>query len=122
MSGAGEAVVGSVSDTSARGAAAGLTVSDAVGTLNLSCERGNVLSATRVTSNGVTLATSYIYDAAGRISLIAYPSGWTIAYTRDAMGRVNAVSAQAGGGPMPATVVSNVTYPRAAGSRGGAVE
>jgi RHS repeat-associated protein len=86
------------------------TVSDAAGTLNRSYdERGNVLGETRV-AGGVTLATTYTYDVASRVNSITYPSGWTIAYTRDSMGRVTAVSAQGTGGATPATVVSNVAY------------
>ena len=45
----------------------------------------------RLASNGsATLTTAYTYDAASRVSSITYPSGWTVAYTRDIMGRTTA--------------------------------
>ena len=70
------------------------TVTDAVGTLSRSYdERGNMLSETRV-NGAATLVTAYAYDAARRVISLTYPSGWTIAYTRDSMGRITALTAQ----------------------------
>ena len=85
-------------------------VTDAAGTLARSYdERGNMLSETRV--NGVaTLVTTYTYDAANRVASITYPSGWTAGYTRDAMGRTTAVTAQGAGGSASASVVSGAGY------------
>ena len=86
------------------------SVTDAVGSLSRTYdERGNLLTETRV-SNGTTLMTSYSYDAASRIASITYPSGWSVAYTRDAMGRVVSVSAQSPDGFTILPVVSSVTY------------
>jgi RHS repeat-associated protein len=86
------------------------TVTDAAGTLNRSYdERGNVLSETR-SSGGVTLVTRCMYDAAGRVASITYPSGWTVAYTRDTMGRPTAAAAQARGGSDPVPVLANAGY------------
>jgi YD repeat-containing protein len=90
-------------------------------------ERGNLVSAVR-SAGAVTLAIAYAYDAASRVAIITYPSGWSAAYTRDQMGRVTAIAAQPPGpalppagrlgrpalglGPPPANpaVVSAVTY------------
>ena len=86
------------------------TVRDAAGTLSRSFdEQGNLLSETR-TSGAATLVTSYSYDALNRIASITYPSGWTAAYSRDAMGRVTAVTAQPPDGSAPVPVVSGVAY------------
>jgi RHS repeat-associated protein len=86
------------------------TVTDAAGTLNRSYdERGNVVSETRV-NGAVTLVTSYTYDAASRVASITYPSGWTVAYTRDAMGRPTAVTTQPRDGSAPVPVLVNAGY------------
>ena len=85
------------------------TVTDAAGTLNRSYdERGNVVSETRV--NGTTtLRAAYGYDAVSRIANTTYPSGLTVAYVRDVMGRVTAVTVN-GPGIAAQTVVSNIGY------------
>jgi RHS repeat-associated protein len=86
------------------------SVTDAAGTLTRSYdERGNMLKETR-TNGAAKLATSYTYDAASRVASIAYPSGWTAAYTRDAMGRTTAVTAQAPGGAASVPVLTSAGY------------
>jgi RHS repeat-associated protein len=87
------------------------SLTDAAGTLSRSYdERGDILSETRGRGT-LTLATSYGYDSAQRIISIGYPSGWTAAYTRDIMGRITAVTAQApGAASKPTPVVSSVAY------------
>ena len=57
-----------------------------------------------------TLITTYTYDAANRVASITYPSGWTAAYTRDAMGRATAVTAQAPGGGASVPVLASAGY------------
>jgi len=86
------------------------SVMDAAGALSRSYdERGNVLSESRV-RNGVTLNTSYAYDAASRIASITYPSGWMVAYVRDAMGRTTSVTAKPPGPANTMTVLSQIGY------------
>jgi RHS repeat-associated protein len=83
---------------------------DAAGTLSrVYDERGNLLSQTRVNS-GVTLVTTYTYDAASRVASISYPSGWTVAYTRDAMGRTTGLALQSSDGSTSLPVLTNVAY------------
>src|SRR5262249_41226243 len=78
------------------------TVTDAVGTVSYIYDgRGNVLRETR-TYRSKTLVTSYTYDAANWVASITYPSGLTVAYSRDAMGRVTAMTAHP-----PAPVIPN---------------
>ncbi len=64
------------------------------------------------TMNGVNYAFGYAYDAAGRLAGLAYPSGRTVAYGFDAVGRINQVSTTAppaaGGGAQ--IVASNIVY------------
>lgn len=98
-------------DESGHGSGVGrlTTLKDAAGTLSFSYdERGNRLSAARVTGSA-TFTTSYAYDKASRVSAITYPSKTSVAYTRDKMGRITQISAQAAGGSAQ-TVVSSVTY------------
>ncbi|MGB7542462.1 MAG: hypothetical protein WBM28_10650 [Burkholderiales bacterium] len=62
--------------------------------------------------NGVSYATAYSYDSAGRLTGMTYPSGRTIAYSFDALGRINQVtttSPPAAGGQTQ-VVVQNVQY------------
>ena len=68
-----------------------------------------MLSETRV-NGAATLVTAYSYDAANRLVSITYPSGWTVANTRDATGRTTAVTAQAPGGGASAPVVTSASY------------
>ncbi len=74
-------------------------------------QHGRTLSETR-TIGGVAYALAYSYDSSGRLSGMTYPSGRTIAYTFDALGRINQVSTT----PPPAVggatqiVASNVAY------------
>lgn len=85
------------------------SVTDPSGTLSRSYdERGNRLSETRAYANA-TLVTSYTYDAASRLASVTYPSRWSVAYTRDSMGRITGVTAQSPGGTSQ-TLVSSLTY------------
>jgi RHS repeat-associated protein len=85
------------------------SVADAAGTLSRSYDQlGNLLTDARTTSTA-TLTTAYAYDAANRIASITYPSGATVVYTRDTMGRVTSVSAQPSGGAST-LVASSIAY------------
>ena len=72
-------------------------------------ERGNLLAETR-TSGTTTLTTSYAYDAASRVLSITYPDTSVATYTRDAMGKITAVSDKPAGAGAPTTLASSVTY------------
>jgi len=71
-------------------------------------QKGRVTSETR-TVNGVAYLTGYSYDGAGRMSGMTYPSGRTIAYAFDAIGRISQVSTTPPGGPIQ-IVASNIAY------------
>ncbi len=72
-------------------------VTDAAGVLARRYdERGNLLAQARTAGAAGaarTTTTSYSYDAAGRVSGLVYPSGLSLGYARDALGRVTAISA-----------------------------
>ena len=86
-------------------------VTDAAGTLSFSYdERGNVLSEVRNITAKASLNTAYAYDAASRISSITYPSGWSVNYTRDNMGRIMAASATAPGATTPQPILAAIRY------------
>ena len=57
---------------------------------------------------GVTYTTRYEYDAAGRMAAMTYPSGRTVAYGLDGLGRVNRIETTGGGTTQ--VVVQDVTY------------
>jgi RHS repeat-associated protein len=85
------------------------SITDAAGTLSRSYdERGNIVSESRI-HGAVTLTTNYTYDLASRIKSIQYPSKWTVAYSRDSMGRISAVTATSPGGASH-PIVSGIGY------------
>jgi YD repeat-containing protein len=69
---------------------------------------GRVASETR-TIAGIAYVTSYSYDPSGRLSGLTYPSGRTVSYGFDALGRILSVSTVPPNGSAQ-TVVSNVAY------------
>jgi RHS repeat-associated protein len=74
------------------------SLTDAAGSLQrVYDERGNVVKETR-SRLGASLTTGYAYDAASRLAVIAYPSGWTASYARDQMGRITALGLGSPGG------------------------
>ncbi|UCH85529.1 MAG: RHS repeat protein, partial [Candidatus Latescibacterota bacterium] len=83
-------------------------MTDASGSTDFAYDiRGNLLSETR-TVGGVGYVTAYTYDNADRVLTVTYPSGTMIIYTRDALGRIEAISATSGG---PSQVLaSNIAY------------
>lgn len=86
-----------------------ISVTDAGGSLSRSFdERGDVVSETRTRANA-TLVTAYAYDAASRLASITYPSRWSVAYTRDSMGRVTGVTAKSPSGASQ-PIVSSLSY------------
>jgi YD repeat-containing protein len=61
------------------------------------------------TLSGVTYVMRYRYDAAGRLFGLTYPSGRTVDYSFDALGRISAVSTTASGGATQG-VASSIAY------------
>ncbi len=71
---------------------------------------GRVSKHTRVAA-GKSYETGYDYDSVGRLGTLTYPSGRTVKYSYDGMGRINEVrTAEAGKPEQPLTVVSGVQY------------
>ena len=71
-------------------------------------QHGRVTSETRTVA-GVAYVTAYQYDSAGRLSGMTYPSGRTVAYTFDALGRISQVSSTPPGGSAQ-MIANNVAY------------
>jgi YD repeat-containing protein len=69
---------------------------------------GRVTSESR-TLGGQAYVTAYSYDGFGRMDGMTYPSGRSVAYTFDALGRVSQVSTTKPG-DSPQVVVQSVTY------------
>ncbi|HTO47861.1 MAG TPA: RHS repeat-associated core domain-containing protein [Burkholderiales bacterium] len=69
--------------------------------------KGRVLSEAR-TISGATYTTSYAYDGAGRMTGMTYPSGRTLAYGLDGLGRVNRIETTGSGTTQ--VVVQDVVY------------
>ncbi len=74
-------------------------------------QKGRTTSETR-TIAGVAYALAYSYDSAGRMSGMTYPSGRTIAYGFDTLGRVSQVgtTAPASAGGATQIVASSIAY------------
>jgi YD repeat-containing protein len=71
-------------------------------------QHGRTTSETR-TINGVAYVLTYSYDSFGRPSGMTYPSGRTIAYGFDSLGRISQVSTTPSGGAEQ-VVASNIAY------------
>ena len=69
--------------------------------------RGRVLAETRTVA-GQQYVTAYTYDSAGRLSSLTYPSGRTLIYAYDALGRVNQIVTTRDA--QSQVVVQNVAY------------
>lgn len=83
-------------------------VVDESGTTTLAYDhKGNIISESRV-MGGATYLTSYTYDAADRLVGITYPTGRSVAYVRNALGRVTSVTTTKGA--VTQTVASNIQY------------
>ena len=70
-------------------------------------QRGRVTSETR-TVNAVDYVLAYAYDASGRLTGLTYPSGRTVTYGFDALGRVNQVTTTKDS--QAQVVIQNVQY------------
>lgn len=78
-------------------------------------QHGRVTSETRTISSS-SFVLSYQYDGSGRLSGLTYPSGRTVTYGFDALGRVNQVTTAKAG--QSNTVVQGVTYHPFGGVKG----
>ena len=59
---------------------------------------------------GRSLVTAYTYHPGGALASLTYPSGQTVLYAYDALGRVSQVSVQPPGGGAPIVLASHFTY------------
>src|SRR5262249_50010008 len=71
-------------------------------------QRGRITSDTS-TLNGGAYAAGYRYDSFGRLDRVTYPSGRTVDYSFDSVGRVNAVTTTPSGGTA-SNVATDITY------------
>jgi len=69
--------------------------------------RGRVLTETRTVA-GQQYVTAYTYDSAGRLSGVIYPSGRSLTYGFDALGRINQITTTQD--PQSQVVIQNVAY------------
>jgi YD repeat-containing protein len=65
---------------------------DATGTTNYGYDHHGRLITETEQAYGATYTTAYAYDAQGRLASITYPSGRTVNYTFDTMGRINQIA------------------------------
>jgi YD repeat-containing protein len=77
---------------------------------------GRVTSVTRTVA-GVQYALGYRYDSTGRLDQLTYPSGRTVNYSFDGLGRVSAVISTKLG-EQAKNVVTNITYHPFGGIKG----
>ncbi len=78
-------------------------------------QRGRVASETR-TIAGVAYTTGYRYDGYGRLDQLTHPSGRTVTYSFDALGRISGVTTTPAGGSAQ-TIASSITYQPFGGSK-----
>ncbi len=71
--------------------------------------RGNIVENTRVIG-GTTYITKYAYDVADQLVRITYPSGRIVHYSRDPLGRVNAISTQSSLKSGLVNIATAITY------------
>jgi len=83
-------------------------VSDPSGATGYSYDiHGRLVGETR-TLGGIAFTTSYLYDPAGRLAHVIYPSGRTVDYTLDALGRIRQIDTSYRSGTQ--SLVSAVAY------------
>jgi YD repeat-containing protein len=70
-------------------------------------QHGRVTSETR-TVNGISYVLAYQFDSSGRLTGLTYPSGRTVTYTLDALGRISQVTTTKDG--LTQVVAQNIQY------------
>ncbi|WP_161957150.1 DUF6531 domain-containing protein [Aestuariivirga litoralis] len=85
-------------------------ITDQSGSLSRSYDAlGRIVAERRVIA-GKSYVTRYGYNAAGRLTAIGYPSGRVVGYSRDAVGRVSAVTTRATATAAVDTVASGLAW------------
>jgi len=84
--------------------------SNDAGTTDLHYDAHGQLVAEQQQLGSKSFTTGYSYDLAGRVSSITYPSGRTVAYQRDSLGRVTEISSQDTAESSSVTLVSAIEY------------
>jgi YD repeat-containing protein len=79
-------------------------------------QHGRMTAETRTVA-GVQYVLAYRYDSFGRLDQLTYPSGRTVTYGFDALGRVSGITTTKSGGAAQ-SVVSNVAYHPFGGVKG----
>ena len=85
-------------------------ITDASGALSRYYDAlGRVIAETRMIG-GKAYSVSYSYNAADRLTSITYPSGRIVNYSRDALGRVAAITTQQSASATPQSVASAIGW------------
>jgi len=72
-------------------------------------ELGDLITQTQAIA-GKAYTTAYVFNLAGNVTQIVYPSGRIVTYTYDSQGRVSGVSTRANSTAPAVTLASNITY------------
>ncbi|MCI4679030.1 hypothetical protein K9U33_10260 [Rhodoblastus acidophilus] len=72
--------------------------------------KGRIVVDWRTNNPAPALAVGYTYDLAGNITSMTYPSGRIVAYVRDTLGRISAISTQQNSAAAAQAVIGNATY------------
>lgn len=70
-------------------------------------QKGRLSEESR-TLNGIAFVTGYGYDSAGRLTSVSYPTGRTVNYVLDGVGRISGISTTKAGATQ--TVLNNTAY------------
>ena len=105
---AGGQVVNYAYDQGTHGIGRLTQISDASGTIAYAYDQhGRRTSETR-TINSIPYVTTHTYDGAGRLATTTYPSGRSIAYSRDGLGRISAIASAKDGDTVQ--IVHSIAY------------
>lgn len=100
--------IGYVYDQGTNGVGHLTTVTDVTGATTYAYDaHGRLASDTHVT-HGASYTTSYGYDVQGRLASLTYPSGRVVSYGFDSMGRINQISTTLNN--VSTILASNISY------------
>ncbi len=73
--------------------------------------KGLLKKKTQSRSSGLSKTDSYLYDGAGRVTQLTYPSGREVKMTLDGVGRPSAITTRANASSAWTAVADSITYP-----------
>ena len=85
-------------------------IDDASGSVEYTYNTLGQITQEKKTTSSVVYTVAYAYDLDGRIVQVTYPSGRTVSYSRDSVGRISGVSTKQSASSASVTLAYNVSY------------